>query len=741
MKLRDHLETSTNDYTALEERYRDATGSELVLDPFGSYAVDIPLTKTASVLIGAHDDREPLRRSLASIAATTLNVRRPDLLEVVVVDDGSRDGTWEMLGSLELDLRLTCIRQDHAGLNHAHNTALAVATGDIVIFSDADVLHTPFALEELLKRHELLRGVTLLGFRFDVRNGVEPAMLAPAFWRDFRLSFPGIPANMCRDTAHLKELGGGRRLVMARGACYDLPALVVGAFFSIEREVLVAIGGSEPRLSGWGYEDALIGARSVAIGNRIVPVYAAASAHLAHPPRPGRHVDAARNLERFREILDCEFEPTAVPPPRRVVERFVREPVPRGGGAVPARPAPVGEAFWALGRYSEAAACSAPLGRSRALRELGRYDEALAELAALRPSARVVWEEALTHAARDEHGAAGAALERAHALDPGFFDAAWALEEGAEAHKQRGNIHARHGLHRIAIRDYDLSLALAPELPWTHFDRSDSLAAVGRLDDAERALGRAHVGDEDRTWVHAALAEVHGAAGRSAQAKVEAEHALRLNRDNTRAAATATALTTSAEAAAGIVCTLPLLRAIDDVPGWLSDREADLLSATVVRAASLGAGILELGSFLGRSTIVIARTLLALAADVPFTAVDPHRAYDFGGIPDTYDAFLANLRSRGVEQRVRVVRACSHELDWREPLGLLFVDALHDYENVRRDHELFEAFVVPGGFLAFHDYFDDCPGVVRHVDDVLMRGELEFAAHRDRLIVFRRPMR
>jgi predicted O-methyltransferase YrrM len=156
-------------------------------------------------------------------------------------------------------------------------------------------------------------------------------------------------------------------------------------------------------------------------------------------------------------------------------------------------------------------------------------------------------------------------------------------------------------------------------------------------------------------------------------------------------------------------------------------------------AQATGAGILELGSFSGRSTVTIALTLQALGADVPFTAVDPHEGYEFGGVPESYLGFMANLRSHGVEELVRVGKGASHELEWSEPLAFLFVDALHDYDNVRQDHELFEPFVVPGGLVAFHDYFEWCPGVRQYVDELLGAGELELASHRDRLIVLRRP--
>jgi tetratricopeptide (TPR) repeat protein len=776
MKLQEHLEAAANDYTALEDLYRAQTGSELVLDPFASFQVELPLDRTATVLIGSHDSRSTLRRSLESIAASSFNVRHPDLLEVVVVDDGSTDGTWEMLGSLDVDLRLHCIRQERAGLNRAHNTGLAFASGDVVVFSDADVIHTPFAIEELMKRHQVLPGVTLVGFRFDVDSAdVDPSQLVPAFWNDFRVTFPGVPTSICRETDHLKELGHKRRLAMANGARYDLSSTVVGAFFSIERETLLAMGGSEEQLRGWGCEDSLIGARAIALAKLVVPVYAATVAHVAHTTRDtGQAGEFARNIQSAVAILEEEFAPPGGADLAAFATRAlghlegVRSYATPDVRTLPGYPFHVadyavrGLYAWALGRFSEAADSYAAaaeqdpdsawpfLGRAKALREAGDHDAALDAFGEARRrdpgNAWVAWEEGLAHAAHGDHRRAGAAIGEAHTYAPDQFEAAWSLRLGADGHKRRGNEHAAQSLHRIALRDFDLSLALGPELPWTHFDRGLSLREFGQLDEAKAAVRRAdellHPQDGNRTWIHLALGELHLATGEQASAKLELERSLRFHPGNARAAEVSARLTHDAESAAGIVCTLPLLEGIAAIPGWLSDGEADLLSASVVRAVPLAiakhAGILELGSFFGRSTVLIAETLRRLGTAIPFTAVDPHKEYEFGGVPDTYQAFLANLRQHGVEHLVRVVRGLSHELEWDAPLALLFIDALHDYDSVRRDHELFDRFVVPGGLIAFHDYFDYCPGVVQHVDEVLASGALELAGHRDRLIVLRR---
>ena len=50
----------------------------------------------------------------------------------------------------------------------------------------------------------------------------------------------------------------------------------------------------------------------------------------------------------------------------------------------------------------------------------------------------------------------------------------------------------------------------------------------------------------------------------------------------------------------------------------------------------------------------------------------------------------------------------------------------------------FAPHVVPGGLIAFHDYFEHCPGVKQCVDELLLEGACEFVTHRDRLIVCRK---
>lgn len=152
---------------------------------------------------------------------------------------------------------------------------------------------------------------------------------------------------------------------------------------------------------------------------------------------------------------------------------------------------------------------------------------------------------------------------------------------------------------------------------------------------------------------------------------------------------------------------------IGDVEGWLTDDQARMLW-DAARAVHAPGRIVEIGSFRGRSMIVLA----AAAQDgVELVAIDPHGGGDRGpreigadarrGDED-HAAFESNLRRAGVRDRVRHVRKFSQDA-LREVEGdvdLLYIDGAHRYDPARRDIELWGARVAPGGTMLMHDAFN-----------------------------------
>ena len=171
------------------------------------------------------------------------------------------------------------------------------------------------------------------------------------------------------------------------------------------------------------------------------------------------------------------------------------------------------------------------------------------------------------------------------------------------------------------------------------------------------------------------------------------------------------------------------LRQIDGVAGWLSADQAQELYDAAVRVQP-GGQIVEIGSFRGRSTVVIAS---AMADGVRFVAIDPHAGNDRGpqeiagyeaAAATDHEVFLANLEHAGVADRVRHVRAFSNEAhdDVSGSLAMLYVDGAHRYAPARADIRDWGARVERNGSLLIHDSFSSI-GVTLAIGRELMFGK------------------
>ena len=120
-----------------------------------------------SVMIGAYNAAPYLGEAIDSVFAQTY---RP--LELIVVDDGSTDGTGDV--ALAYGDRITFARQENGGNGAARNTAVGLASGSYFAFLDADDRFTERKLE--LQMEELRRDPGLDVVFGHVREFVSPEL-------------------------------------------------------------------------------------------------------------------------------------------------------------------------------------------------------------------------------------------------------------------------------------------------------------------------------------------------------------------------------------------------------------------------------------------------------------------------------------------------------------------------------------------------------------------------------------
>lgn len=131
---------------------------------------------TVSVVVPTYNRRERLHRVLVALAAQTV---RDDQLEVVVVSDGSDDGTAEYLHSGATPLDVVAVTQPNRGPGPARNAGVERASGELIVFIDDDVVAERDLIERHRHRHQHDGGDERLVV---IGPMLTPAGFAPTAW-------------------------------------------------------------------------------------------------------------------------------------------------------------------------------------------------------------------------------------------------------------------------------------------------------------------------------------------------------------------------------------------------------------------------------------------------------------------------------------------------------------------------------------------------------------------------------
>lgn len=228
-----------------------------------------------SVVIPTYRRRERVLRHVAALATQTWRD-----FEVVVVDDGSGDGTADSLRALETPFPLTAIEQENQGAAQARNVGARAARGELLLFLDDDMEAAPALLAEHDRSHR--EGADLVVGDMPLHPDSPPGLLSwgVGLWAETR-----------------------RQRLAEPGAEPGLDDLLTGQM-SISREAFERLGGFDTSFT----RDGLFGGEDIDFSYRVIK----AGLRVAFNPEAVSYqyyeVDPEAYLRRSRETGRSEEE-------------------------------------------------------------------------------------------------------------------------------------------------------------------------------------------------------------------------------------------------------------------------------------------------------------------------------------------------------------------------------------------------------------------------------------------------
>ena len=206
--------------------------------------------KKVSVVIPTCNKKCLLSRTLGSLFSQRLD---PSQFEIVVVDDGSQDGTSEIL---ENQHPVPLVFERHAetkGRAPSRNTGILRATGEIVVFLDDDMLVGP----DFIQAHLTAQGDE------EKRVVIGNVSTAP--------EANGSSVSRYLDTRGVKKVKDGKNIP---------PRYFLTNNSSVKRQFLLSVGLFDPEFITYGFEDVDLGHRMGKAGGEFVYAGNAESFHI-----------------------------------------------------------------------------------------------------------------------------------------------------------------------------------------------------------------------------------------------------------------------------------------------------------------------------------------------------------------------------------------------------------------------------------------------------------------------------
>jgi glycosyltransferase involved in cell wall biosynthesis len=115
---------------------------------------------TLSILIPVFNECNTVQKAIDAVLSV------PYKKEIIIIDDGSTDGTREIIRAIDHPEIITIFHEKNSGKGRAIQTGFANATGDIILIQDADLEYDPSEYTALLKPILMGKADVVYGSRF-----------------------------------------------------------------------------------------------------------------------------------------------------------------------------------------------------------------------------------------------------------------------------------------------------------------------------------------------------------------------------------------------------------------------------------------------------------------------------------------------------------------------------------------------------------------------------------------------
>jgi len=166
-----------------------------------------------------------------------------------------------------------------------------------------------------------------------------------------------------------------------------------------------------------------------------------------------------------------------------------------------------------------------------------------------------------------------------------------------------------------------------------------------------------------------------------------------------------------------------------NIDGWFY---AEDVYDDILKLNQDGAHFVEVGSFFGKSSSYMAVNIINSNKKIKFDCVDTWRgSSNMKNMPcvinDTmYDTFITNMKPvTGYYNDIKMASVEAAKLYENNSLNFVFLDAGHEYKNVKDDIIAWLPKIKPGGILAGDDLIDRWPGVSMAVNELLKKAKVK----------------